>query len=95
MAMGQRKRFLILGRVQGVGFRWFAQQAARKRGVVGWVKNQPDGSVLCEAQGPALALQDLLSDLRQGPGFSRVEEVRIEDLPPRGQGEAEASFGIR
>ena len=91
----KRKRFLITGRVHGVGFRWFTMQSAQNHGLVGWVRNQRDGTVLCEAQGPPAAVADLLADLRQGPDFSRVKQVQEEELPTQKGGTAEASFEIR
>jgi len=91
----QRRRFHVTGRVQGVGFRWFTLQAAQRRGVVGWVENRRDGSVHGEAQGAAEALSVLVEELRRGPGFSRVDDVDVEDLPVREGSEAESSFEIR
>jgi acylphosphatase len=77
-----RKRIRIEGRVQGVGFRWFARTAARDCGVVGWVKNQSDGSVLCEAQGSAAAVDAFARAVAAGPRFSRVERVSVDDAEP-------------
>jgi acylphosphatase len=74
-----RRRYRIEGRVQGVGFRWFVTRAAQQLGVVGWVRNLPDGAVLCEAQGEAGVLARLEDELRRGPAFARVGDVRIED----------------
>ncbi len=93
--MQRRQRFHITGRVQGVGFRWFTVQAAERRGVVGWVENRRDGSVSGEAQGSSEALADLINELRQGPGFSRVDDVAVEELPVRVGAEAERSFQIQ
>ena len=78
-----------------MGFRWFTVQAARRSGAVGWVQNQRDGSVLGEAQGPDEALADLVAQLRVGPGFSRVEDVALENLPVLEGGRAETAFDIR
>jgi len=91
----QRRSFHVTGRVQGVGFRWFTLQAARRCQVVGWVGNRRDGSVHGEAQGSAEALSDLVEELRRGPGFSRVDDVEVQKLPVRGSSEAENSFEIR
>ena len=90
--MNYRRRCYITGRVQGVGFRWFTLQAAQRCGVVGWVQNQRDGSVLAEAQGSAEALADLIDELRRGPGFSQVDDIAVEELPVREGAEAESSF---
>jgi acylphosphatase len=75
-----RVRFTIAGRVQGVGFRWFTRSAAGDLGLVGWVKNQADGTVLCEAQGPAAAVDALRERLARGPRFARVRAVDEEPL---------------
>lgn len=79
-----RMRIEIRGRVQGVGFRWFTQRAARRIGVTGFVQNQPDGSVLCEAEGAEADLQALLAELRQGPRGARVDELRSAPVAPTG-----------
>ncbi len=92
--MQRRQRFHITGRVQGVGFRWFTVQAAERCGVVGWVENRRDGSVSGEAQGSSEALADLINELRQGPGFSRVDDIAMEELPVRVGAEAERSFQV-
>ena len=75
-----RLRLNIRGRVQGVGFRYFTRSAARKLGLPGWVRNEPDGSVQCEVQGPSDLVEQLLSVLRRGPSSGRVDDVRIEPL---------------
>ena len=93
--MQRRQGFQVTGRVQGVGFRWFTVQAAERCGVVGWVQNLRDGSVGGEAQGAAAALVNLMNELWQGPGFSSVDDVAVEELPVRMGAEAERSFQIR
>ena len=65
----------ITGRVQGVGFRNFTQMRARQLGVSGWVRNETDGSVRLEAEGPRGALEDLLEAVHEGPRTARVEAV--------------------
>jgi acylphosphatase len=78
---------VVHGRVQGVGFRWFVQRAARRLGLAGWVANQPDGSVRVRAAGPAAELERLTEALRSGPPGARVERLAVErgnhpeDLP--------------
>jgi acylphosphatase len=69
----------VEGRVQGVGYRWFARQAAVRRGIHGWVMNRPDGCVEVVAKGPESKLAAFRSELRQGPPGAQVTEVR--DLP--------------
>ena len=68
----------ITGRVQGVGFRNFTQRRARRLGVTGWVRNEPDGSVRLEAEGPREALDDLAEAVHQGPRMARVEAVDMD-----------------
>jgi acylphosphatase len=65
----------VIGRVQGVGFRWFVLDAARSLGLPGWVANEADGSVRCVAEGPRPALEALLRVLATGPLSSHVERV--------------------
>jgi acylphosphatase len=65
----------ITGRVQGVGFRNFTRRTARRLGVDGWVRNEPDGSVRLEAEGAPSALDDLEDAVHDGPRAARVERV--------------------
>jgi acylphosphatase len=74
-------RWVVSGRVQGVGFRWFAVRLAEKTGVTGWVRNLPDGRVEIAAKGSAEALSELEKGLRAGPGTARVEGVEKSDIP--------------
>ena len=68
----------ITGRVQGVGFRNFTQTKARRLGVTGWVRNEPDGSVRLEAEGPHEKLSELVEAVHEGPRLASVEEVDTE-----------------
>ena len=79
--MGERiaRRAVVSGRVQGVGFRFFAERAARTSGVSGWVRNRPDGSVETVAEGEREAVARYLEMLRSGPPGSRVTSVVDED----------------
>ncbi len=79
-----RLRIEIRGVVQGVGFRWFTRRAAGRIGLAGFVRNEPDGSVCCEAEGADEALQVLLAELRRGPRGSRVDEVHARPIDPEG-----------
>ena len=72
----------ITGLVQGVGYRAWAEQAARARGLGGWVRNRRDGSVEALLAGPDDKVDDLLAYLWQGPTASRVERVTAEPAPP-------------
>lgn len=66
---------VITGRVQGVGFRYTTQAMAEQLGLVGWVRNQPDGTVATWAQGSDEALARFTTYLEQGPGAARVISV--------------------
>lgn len=78
----QAKRFLISGRVQGVGFRYFAHRSAVRLGVVGWVRNLPDGQVEALAAGSPRALLDFRQKLETGPGGSVVRGLETSDVEP-------------
>ncbi|WP_025289083.1 acylphosphatase [Bibersteinia trehalosi] len=71
----QTKQFLIFGRVQGVGFRFFTWQQAQKIGLSGTVRNREDGSVEVIAQGSEKQLTQLKQWLLQGSRFARVENI--------------------
>jgi acylphosphatase len=71
----EARRFLVRGRVQGVGFRWFVEREAHILGIAGWVRNNVDGSVEVLAQGTRDQLSGLGSRLRQGPRAARVDAV--------------------
>lgn len=85
------RRWLLDGRVQGVGFRWHTRLEARALGLAGWVQNLDDGRVEAVAEGSAEALDELESWLRRGPSGARVEELIAEDATPEGA----RSFEIR
>ena len=68
----------ITGVVQGVGYRAWAEQAARQRGLNGWVRNRRDGSVEALISGPDDKVADMLAYIWQGPTSSRVERVESE-----------------
>ncbi len=73
------RRFLISGRVQGVGYRYFAERAAHETGVTGWARNLDDGRVEVHANGTRARLEDFESRLRQGPRFADVRGVEVQD----------------
>jgi acylphosphatase len=75
------RRFVVHGRVQGVGYRWFAQHAASALGVRGWVRNRDDGTVEVHAQGNGAQLDDLAGLLHRGPRFSDVRHVEVSEAP--------------
>jgi acylphosphatase len=78
------RRFVVSGDVQGVGFRFFAQRAAARHQVVGYVKNLSDGRVEVLAEGPAQSVEAFKNDLATGPRFSSVEHVEEINLDPSG-----------
>jgi acylphosphatase len=78
----QTRKFVVRGRVQGVGFRWFVEREARALGISGWVRNNSDGSVEVLASGTREQLSALRSLLQQGPRASRVDNVEEADAHP-------------
>lgn len=76
------RRFLMSGRVQGVGYRYFAHDAARREGLHGYVMNLPDGRVEALAEGEAEAVDRFEMALRRGPSGARVEGLEADDLGP-------------
>jgi len=74
-------RFLVHGRVQGVGFRWFVLREAERLGVRGVARNLPDGAVEVIAEGTEQALKALERVVRRGPAMARVEGVEKLDVP--------------
>jgi len=80
------RRYVISGRVQGVGFRYFAEAAAMREGISGWVRNTGDGRVEVSAEGDLEAVDRFERHLRHGPPSARVEDVAVDDLMPTGRG---------
>ena len=78
MSTAERLSAQVTGRVQGVGFRQFTRRKASDLDLTGWVKNESDGSVRLEAEGPRDALDDLLDALRSGPRTASVENVSAD-----------------
>ena len=76
------KRFLVAGRVQGVGYRYFARDAARLEGIRGTVQNLDDGRVEIVAAGESEAMSRFERALRRGPAGARVEHLQVEPGPP-------------
>jgi acylphosphatase len=75
---------VVRGRVQGVGFRYFARQRAEVHGVAGFVRNLPDGSVEVHAEGAPGAMSAFEQDLRRGPSFGRVDDASVIAVKARG-----------
>ena len=84
-------RATVRGQVQGVGFRDATLRFARERGVMGWVRNEDDGSVLVHAEGDDDAVEELVSFLNEGPPGARVTEVETEAVKVEGH----EQFAIR
>jgi len=78
----ETRRYVVAGRVQGVGFRWFVEREAAQLGVTGWVRNRQDGDVEVMATGTREQHRALRRKLQQGPRASRVDHV----------GESQATF---
>jgi acylphosphatase len=73
------RRFLISGRVQGVGYRYFAERSAHQAGVTGWARNLDDGRVEVHANGTPAQLEDFEARLRLGPRFADVRAVESSE----------------
>ena len=89
-----RVRVVVRGRVQGVWFRDSCRDQARALGVSGWVRNNGDGSVEGEFEGPRAAVDRLVDWCRSGPPRARVDETQVTSLAPVGDG-ARGGFHIR
>jgi acylphosphatase len=81
-----RRRFVISGRVQGVGFRAFAARAARSLRLAGGATNLDDGTVEVVAEGPAHALDRLEAALAEGSRLARVDRIVVDAQPPPAPG---------
>ena len=68
----------ITGKVQGVGFRYFVLRQAQELGITGWVSNKPNGDVEALAQGEKADLEQFIAKVKEGPSFSRVDNVNLE-----------------
>lgn len=91
------RHVVIHGVVQGVGFRYWTEDAARHHGVSGWVRNRRDGTVEAVFAGSASAVAAMIADCRQGPSSARVTRIdesegTAQDLNLRGAGEAFSSL---
>ncbi len=77
----ETRRYVVTGRVQGVGFRWFVEREAVQLGLTGWVRNRPDGDVEVMATGTRDQHRTLRQKLQQGPRASRVDHVGESQAP--------------
>jgi len=81
----------VAGRVQGVSFRAWTRVEAQGRGLSGWVRNEPDGSVRAHLEGPPAEVDAMLAALHKGPPAAVVREVTVQEVAPEGV----AQFDIR
>lgn len=79
-----RRRAIVTGMVQGVGFRWSAREEARRLGVAGWARNRSDGSVEVEVEGATDSVDRMIDWLRSGPPGSAVAAVQVSESAPDG-----------
>lgn len=86
------RRYVISGRVQGVGFRAFAWATANREGLHGWVRNLPDGGVEISAEGEAEALERFERRIRHGPSAATVDHVDVTDVGASG---SDTGFFVR
>ena len=84
-------RYFVSGRVQGVGYRYFALREAESLGIAGFARNLPDGRVEVIAEGADEPVRRFEARLREGPAFATVTSVERVETPPRG----DAGFHIR
>ncbi len=87
----ERAHVYISGNVQGVFFRDSTRQKAEELGLVGWVKNMPDGRVEAVFEGPSSAVQEMLDWCKEGPSQATVEDIDAEHEEP----EELTSFEVR
>jgi acylphosphatase len=80
MPEAEARRWIVIGKVQGVGYRYYARQAARALEIRGWIRNLPDGSCEVQAAASAEALQRFKDELMRGPRGARVEDIEEERL---------------
>lgn len=74
-------QIFIRGRVQNVGFRYFAFKTARMLNLSGFVRNEPDGSVYIEVEGDKANIRSFIRALEKGPSWARVDQIDVSDIP--------------
>jgi acylphosphatase len=82
----------VTGRVQGVSFRWYAVREARRLGLAGWVRNEPDGAVAAHLEGPDDAVEEMVAWCGHGPPAARVDDVELRDVPATGASSFEVDY---
>lgn len=80
----QAKHIIVCGRVQGVGFRYFVRHVANQLGLTGNVCNCPDSTVEIFVEGTSGKIADFIKEVENGPALSRVDRVKITDIPVQG-----------
>jgi len=88
----EARHFVVRGRVQGVGFRYFVQTLAEEIGVKGWVRNRADGSVEVYGEAPPQRLADFRRRLERGPSLARVDAVEESAVPAEGTDSFQVRF---
>lgn len=83
--MMQRATIRVLGLVQGVGYRRFAEKRARAIGLNGFVRNEDSGAVCVDVEGERVAIETYIEQLRTGPAFARVSDVNVQWLEYEGR----------
>lgn len=81
MSNNKTVHIIVRGRVQGVGFRWFAQKIANKNSISGWVKNLFDGTVEIEATGDQNDLNKFVVSLQHDHSWATVKDLKIDTIP--------------
>lgn len=79
------RHYVIRGRVQGVGFRFYTEDAAHREGLSGYVRNTYDGGVEARVEGEQEAVERFERAIRRGPPAARVESCEVTDLAPTGR----------
>ena len=78
------RHYIVKGRVQGVGFRYFTRQLAEELGIKGWVKNIQDGAVEVHAEGEEKPMEQFLRKVKRGPSLAFVQDVQAGEVEPEG-----------
>ncbi|WP_163969799.1 acylphosphatase [Oceanobacillus halotolerans] len=75
------KHIIVIGRVQGVGFRYATQQKARQLNLNGWIQNKEDGTVEIEVEGDSTKMEELINAIKSGLNpFMRVEKLTVHNI---------------
>jgi len=81
----KRIKAVVEGYVQGVGYRWFTMRTARRLGLTGWVRNNPDRTVETAAEGDETSLMEFIGELRKGPMSASVRSIEWHYEEPTGE----------